>query len=75
MAQMMGAQGMEVGSVGRIGHGMGIQKATGISSWAKGSTRGRRNGGAVHIHAWVLFLPFSASVLEPDLNLRRNNNI
>lgn len=56
-------QGVEVGSVWRVGHCMWVQKTAGIARTKRGIRRWNRR--AVYIQAGILLLPFRSSVLEP----------
>lgn len=49
-------QGVEVRSVGGIGHCMGIEETVGVT-WAEGSSRWRWDRGTVDVKTGILLLP------------------
>lgn len=69
MAQVMGAEVMEVGAVRWIGHGVWVEHVSAIAAGSEATLRRWRNGWAIYVQAGVLFLPFCATVLEPDFYL------
>lgn len=72
MAKMMGAEMVEVGAVRRIRHAsVRIQHAARVAAGTEGTAAGwRRHGRTVHVQTGILFLPFGATILEPDFHLR-----
>lgn len=72
VAEMVGAQVVEVRAVRRIRHtGMRIQHAAGVAARTEGAAARRwRHRRTVHVQAGILLLPFGAPVLEPDFHLR-----
>jgi len=70
VAEVVGAQGVEVGAVGRVGHRVRVQQSAGVRPRAEGAAAGRGDGGRVDVHARVLLLPLGAAVLEPDFDLQ-----
>jgi len=73
VAEVVGAQGVEVGAVGRVGHRVRVQQSAGVRPRAEGAAAGRGDGGRVDVHAGVLLLPLGAAVLEPDFDLENGD--
>lgn len=72
MTKVMPADGMEVRGVRGVGNRVRIQETTGICPRTETVGRRRRwNSGTVYVHSWVLFLPFSATILKPDFHLEQ----
>lgn len=65
MAQVVGAQVMEVGAVRRIGHSVRIEHSAAVAAGTEAALRRWRNGRAVDVKAGILLLPLGATILEP----------
>jgi len=73
VAEVVGAQGVEVGAVGRVGYRVRVEQSAGVRPRAEGAAAGRGDGGRVDVHARVLLLPLGAAVLEPDFDLENKD--
>lgn len=58
-----------------IWHSVWVEQAAGIGARSEGATCRRWYGGAVHVHAGVLLLPFGPAILKPNFHLPKREVI